>query len=333
MESNRSSISARRGYALAASAAVLWGLSGTISKYLLLHQVRPADLLALRTTLAAILLFSWFGYAAPQLLRLRRADFSYFALLGVAGLMLSQFLYYSALDLTSVGFALLLQYLAPLLLMSYGVLAKTERLTAGKVTAAGAAIGGCALMIFGQYGGAQPASLAGAVLAVGSAFAFAFYTGYGKHGLRRYDARTMLAYVFLVSSVTWIVLRPPWALPWRSYDLSTWTLIICLASLVTALPHGLYLASLRHLEASRSNLTTMIEPVVATSIAWLWLGERLQPLQIVGGMAVLGGVLLLQLEHSVLARRVTGRLRPPCACAAPGLNPAARCEKKEPQSR
>jgi drug/metabolite transporter (DMT)-like permease len=40
----------------------------------------------------------------------------------------------------------------------------------------------------------------------------------------------------------------------------------------------------------------MLEPVVATSVAWLWLGEKMGPMQIAGGAAVVGGVLLLQIE-------------------------------------
>jgi drug/metabolite transporter (DMT)-like permease len=289
---------AGRGYAMAAGAAMLWGLSGAISKFLFRGQVRPSELITIRTMLAAIFLFSLFALTSPKALRIRRADIFYFLPLGLLGLAGSQFLYYLALDLTSVGFALLLQYLAPLLLMGYGVLAKTERLSGGKVIAALTAIGGCALMVFGQEGGLVRVSYAGVAFALGSACAFAFYTGYGQHGVRRYDARAVLAYAFLSSAAAWLVLRPPWTLPWTSYDRTTWGCIIYLASFATVLPFGLYLASLRHLEASRANLTSMLEPVVATTIAWAWLGERMTPLQILGAEAVLGGVLLLQVESA-----------------------------------
>jgi hypothetical protein len=54
----------------------------------------------------------------------------------------------------------------------------------------------------------------------------------------------------------------------------------------------------------------MLEPVVATSVAWLWLGEKMGPMQIAGGAAVVGGVLLLQIESQMLRRareRESGR--------------------------
>jgi drug/metabolite transporter (DMT)-like permease len=47
---------------------------------------------------------------------------------------------------------------------------------------------------------------------------------------------------------------------------------IYLAGVATILPFALYSASLRHLEVSRTSLTSMLEPVVAASVAWLWHG-------------------------------------------------------------
>jgi len=297
-----------RGYLLAASAAALWGLSGVISKHLFRGTLRPIELVSIRTVLAALILFAWLGCSAPRLLRIRRVDLAYFFLLGIIGVALNQYLYYVALDLTSVGFALLLQYLAPLLLMGYGVLAGTERMTVGKAAAAILAVGGCALMVAGQAGGVARVSLPGVVFALGSACCFAFYTGYGQYGLRRYEPRTVLAYAFFFSALAWLLLRPPWTLPLRSYDGATWGLILYLASFATVLPFGLYLMSLRHLEASRTNLTSTLEPVVAAALAWLVLGERLGPVQILGGAAVLGGLILLQVEQAPLARRAGARL-------------------------
>jgi drug/metabolite transporter (DMT)-like permease len=75
-----------------------------------------------------------------------------------------------------------------------------------------------------------------------------------------------------------------------------WLFLIYLASAATILPFALYSASLRYLEASRSSLTSMLEPVVAASIAWVWLGEEMEPMQIAGGAAVIAGILLLQIE-------------------------------------
>lgn len=296
---------ASKGYLLAAGAAALWGFSGVVTSYLLRQrQMRPDELLVFRTSFAALILFAWLALTAKHLIRIRRADLPYFALLGAIGLVANQGFYYLALTEVSVGYALMLQYQAPVFLMAYGVLSKTERMTAGKVIAALLALGGCALMMLGQPGGLARVSWMGTLCALGSGAGFAFYTIYGQRGLRRYDSRTMMAYAFLSAAVAWLLIRPPWKIDWDSYSLSSWAFFLYLAAVATVLPFGLYLASLRYLEASRVSLTSILEPVVAASAAWLWLEQALLPLQIAGGVAVLAGVAMLQLESAWFARRV-----------------------------
>jgi drug/metabolite transporter (DMT)-like permease len=264
--------------------------------------MRPDDLLVFRTGFASVIMFLWLRMTAKSLIRVRLSDLPYFALLGAIGLVANQGLYYLALTQVSVGYALMLQYLSPIFLMAYGVSSKTERLTAGKLVSAALALSGVALMLIGQPGGLGKISWMGSLCAVGSGIGFAFYTAYGKHGLRRYDSRTMMAYAFLSSSAIWLLIRPPWKIDWAEYGISSWAFFLYLAAVATVLPFALYLASLKYLEASRTSLTSILEPVVAATAAWAWLGQSLWPLQIVGGVAVLVGVLMLQIESYWLSK-------------------------------
>ena len=264
--------------------------------------MEPDELLIFRTSLAALLLFVWLGLSSRQLLSVSPRDLPSFALLGIVGLAANQGLYYLSLTLVSVGYALLIQYLAPIFLMIYGVLTKTERMTRGKIIAACTAIMGCTLMVLGQRGGIARVSLAGTLCALGSALGFAFYTAYGKRVLARHDSRTMMAYAFLFAGLMWSIIRPLWTLPWSHYDFKTLALFLYLAAAATVIPFGLFLASLRHLEPSRSSITSMLEPVFASTVAWLWLGEKMEPLQVLGGFAVLGGIFLLSFERCSTGR-------------------------------
>jgi drug/metabolite transporter (DMT)-like permease len=292
-----------KGYLLAAAAAVLWGLSGVVTKYLLRQQMRPDELLFFRTMLAALMLAVWLGLNSPGLLKIHPRDLPLLALLGLIGLAANQGFYYLSLTMVSVGYSLLLQYLAPVHLMVYGVLSKTERMTGGKLLAAFTAICGCAMMVMGQEGGLAKVSMAGTLCAIGSGVCFAFYAAFGKRLLGRFDSSTMITYAFLFSGLAWMAVRPPWKIAWSDFSFSMWVFFIYLAAVATILPFGLYSASLRYLEASRSSLTSMLEPVVAAAIAWVWLSEEMQPMQILGGVAVIGGILLLQAESLVRTRK------------------------------
>ena len=62
----------------------------------------------------------------------------------------------------------------------------------------------------------------------------------------------------------------------------------------TIVPFGLIVASLRHLSATRVGIVAMLEPVVATLVAYAWLGEALSGAQLAGGGIVLAGIVLAQ---------------------------------------
>ena len=62
----------------------------------------------------------------------------------------------------------------------------------------------------------------------------------------------------------------------------------------TLLPFLLYIWAVARVRAERAAIAATLEPVLAAALAWVWLGEELSALQVVGGGLVLGAVLMLQ---------------------------------------
>ena len=62
----------------------------------------------------------------------------------------------------------------------------------------------------------------------------------------------------------------------------------------TIVPFFLLVSALRHLSATRVAIIAMVEPVVATIVAWVWLGESLSAFQLVGAAIVLAAIVLAQ---------------------------------------
>jgi len=67
--------------------------------------------------------------------------------------------------------------------------------------------------------------------------------------------------------------------------------VVVLGSIV---PFSLIVAALRHVTATRAGVVAMLEPVVATVVAWPWLQESLSAAQVAGAAVVLAGILLAQ---------------------------------------
>ncbi len=60
----------------------------------------------------------------------------------------------------------------------------------------------------------------------------------------------------------------------------------------TVVPFALVGGALRRISATRVGITAMLEPVVAIAVAWAWLGESLNAVQISGAAVTLAGVAL-----------------------------------------
>jgi len=62
----------------------------------------------------------------------------------------------------------------------------------------------------------------------------------------------------------------------------------------TIVPFFLLVSALRHLPATRVALIAMLEPVLAGLVAWAWLDESLNGIQLVGAGVVLAAIALAQ---------------------------------------
>jgi drug/metabolite transporter (DMT)-like permease len=73
-----------------------------------------------------------------------------------------------------------------------------------------------------------------------------------------------------------------------------WALVLWVIVLGSIVPFSLIVGGLRHVSAVRVGIAAMLEPVVATIVAWAWLRESLSAVQLAGAAVVLAAVLLAQ---------------------------------------
>jgi drug/metabolite transporter (DMT)-like permease len=284
-----------RGYAMVVGACLCWGTMAVLAKLLFRDRgVAPLTLVAARFYLATLTLVVVLAVALPRRLRIGWSDWWAAAAVGVGGLVTNNFLYFLTIHLTSVATALLLQYQAPILVALYAILIQRQRLSRRLLLALGLGILGCGLVV-GVYDPAvlRP-NLLGIATGLGTACAFAYYILASRAALRRMDSWTLLAYAYLAGSLIWAAILPPWALPARVPDPSVWWAFIAVATLGTVIPFGLFIRALTVLPATQASIAGLLEPVVASTAAYLILGEALLPLQVLGGVLVLVSVVLTQ---------------------------------------
>ncbi len=295
----------RTGYVMAATAATLWAINGTVSKVILASGVSSLRLSQVRTTgalagLALVLLAT-----APERLRVGRRELPFLAFFGIGGLAFVQWFYFLAIHRLAIGIALLIQYLAPLLVALWARYVFHEQVRRRIWLALALALGGLALIVNVSSGGTI--STAGVVFSLFAAVTYALYILLAEHALGDRDAVSLLAWGFAFAALFFAVIAPWWSFPAHlagadvsllghlsSQHLPVWSLMIFMIVAGTIVPFFLLVSALRHLPATRVGIMAMLEPVVATIVAWAWLDESLGAAQLVGAAVVLGAILLAQ---------------------------------------
>lgn len=296
-----------RGTSFVLGAAFLWGISATSAQYLQGHGVGTILIVQTRVTFSCLVLLGACLLFRRDLLRVRLRDLGRFALLGVVGIAGANFTYYATMKQSTVATGILLQYLAPLAVVSYTVLAGEESLTVRKVLAALLSLAGCYLAVGGAGSAGlivTPGALATGLL---SMFCFAFLTVFSRHLLVRTPTWTVILYALCFASLFWLVVHPPDALLRERHDVTTWGALFLLAFASVLFPYLLYFGGLRRIPASQAIITGTAEPVVAIVSAAALLGEVLDTGRIIGAAIVLGAIIFLQTgEGKEMAGR-TGR--------------------------
>lgn len=285
--------STKHGYLLVVTAAGLWGVSGTIARSMFISYAASAmDLVGIRITVAAVLLCSWLIFRQPSFLKLPRRDWGAMVLFSLLGIAALQFTFLFAVERTNVATASFLQYQAPVLVALYGVLTRTEQVTARVWLHLALAASGTVLLVTGSATGLKLDWL-GVTSGVLAAGLTAFYSIYAANRLGHMSSSPLLGWGLLIGAIGWSVISPPWQWPTIGLPLTAWVTMAFVAVLGTVLPYQLYFTALRKIPSAHVVLTATLEPVVAAVTAFLFLGEQLTFRQFGGCVLILAAIVSL----------------------------------------
>ncbi len=284
------------------AAAGCWGTIGTAFT-LILDRIETDGLtvVTLRAATATLLLWGWLAVTDREAVRLPRREWPLFAFFGAVTVTLFYPVLISAYERTSVAVGTTLLYLAPALVTLGAARFLGEPLSRPKLLALAVTFAGCLLVVRADRPSNLSASPVGIALALLAAASYAAYSLMGKPLLARHQPATVLAYHLLVGTVGLVAIKlvvspRAWPAPREALAIGLYTGIV-----TTLAPITFYTLGLRRLPSSEASILATFEPVVALGLAAAVLGEQLDPVQWLGALGVLAGVVLL-------ARPAPGRL-------------------------
>lgn len=297
-------VGARRGTGIAAAlgSALAFASSGPLMKPLLEAGWSVGAALLVRMSLAGVLL-------APALIRAIRRDRRIlrrqgllivgFGLTAVLG---CQVFYFAAMQRMPVAVALLIQYLAPVLLVLVAW-ARTRRAPSRLVTVGSiAAIAG--LVLVADVAGARFDPL-GTLFALGAAVCMAVYFLISERAGDDLPPLALASGGLLVGAAGTAVLAAVGLLPLTAPAVSVallgmsvpwWVPLLWVGAVATTLGYALGVKAVPLLGSRLASFVGLSEVLFALGFAWLLLGESPSPMQAVGGAILLSGVVMVRLD-------------------------------------
>ena len=294
-----------RGFLYAVVAAILFALTPLFIKILNTKYGLPALMITFwRNILGIALLLPAFLIFKPALLKLERKHFGFVALYGLVFTLLNTIWTFS-IQFNSASVATVLIYVSAPLTSFLGWWLLKERFTWMKALAIVLGFGGCALVALA--GSELKTNWLGLGLGLLSGLVYAFYAIFGRFSAQRgINPWTSTFYLFFFAMISLLVLNllPFDFIPGKAPDLQTlftfskdpmaW-LNMAFLTIPLVVGYGLFNQSLTILPSSTGNLILTLEPPITAILAWLFLHEKLLPLQVLGTVLVLSGVLLVRL--------------------------------------
>lgn len=204
-------------------------------------------------------------------------------------------LYFGALNVADASLVVLLVYVYPALTMVLAVALRRESPDRRRMAAL--AVSGAGLVLLLNTGGTVgSAGMLGVLLALGAAVCYALYLTAAEAQPVSLDLFMLTAIVCTTSALTlagWGVVAGSLAVP--APAAVAWILVLGVVS--TVVPLVVLLLGVRAVGASTAAILSCFEPAVVVAVAAVLYGERLSPVQLVGGAAVIASVLILQAKR------------------------------------
>ena len=291
------------GILLAISSALFFGIGGPVTKTLSSAGMTALQITQSIMTLAALLLLLLVLVKYPKQLLVVRSEWPMLISFGLISFCTNQFLYTIAVSRVPVGIALLLEYLAPVIIILWiKFVRKTPLPPAIWVGILSVLIG---LFMVGEVWAGFHLDTIGVIAGLGTAIALAARFLLSEHGLKTHKALVLTALGTSVGAVALNVVSPLTSFPWQTVmhdvaiigDVSTplWMLLIWLSVVSTVLAYLAGINAQRYLAPAAISQIATLEVIFAATFAALLLNETLSFVQVIGATIMLVGILLAQL--------------------------------------
>ena len=283
------------GYLMIATAALLFGFNGNLSRLLFDDGISPVTLVELRMLIGGVCLLTVLIVGRRKELKVPRRSLGWIFAFGLS-LALVTYTYFVSISLLPIAIALVIQFSSSAWMVLGEAIWRRRIPSSYVLMALGLTFGGIILLTGIWRFSLNGLNSTGLLFASLAIVAYIAYLLLGRRVGRNIPPLTSTSFGALVAGAFWLVVQPPWSIPPATWTPHHILLIFLVGTIGMAIPFSLVLGSLRRIDATRVGIVSMLELVAAGIIAYFWLGQHLDAWQLTGCLCVMVGVAILQYE-------------------------------------
>lgn len=282
---------------LAASAAVMWGISGLFAKALfnISPQITPMWLTQIRLIVSGIFLLGLAGSLKqkPFATLANKHDAAVIIAYGLLGLLPVQLFYFIVVQQANASIATILQFIGPFFVIAY--LTLTHQQVMRRLDLLAAVVAFLGVFLLSTHGHFNELAITPAALFWGllSAVGEASYTLIPVKLVKRISSLVVTGWGMLLAGIALVIIHPSWPQIPNRPDVWLWTAGVIIIG--TIIPFQLMANALRYVKPATASLLDAFEPLSATLGSVVCFGIVMLPMDWLGSVLVVIAVLALNI--------------------------------------
>jgi drug/metabolite transporter (DMT)-like permease len=283
------------GIAMALASAILFSTLAIFVKLAYRQQLTVNAVVVLRMAFGSIFLWLTLLFNRRERASWRIAAADWPALIGGVILTygISEFTYFTGLQLLPAGVAIFLIYLYPVLVVFITYVLYREPPTRRKIGVAAVCFLGCAILSFKPDGGFSFSGW-GIFLILFSALCIALYSAFSQKLLKNYSPTVISTWTVTPVGTVFLLIDSPNLSGYLNFPAAAWLIMLGAAFFATFVSLILFFRAVVRIGAAHTALLSTIEPVSTALLATWILGEQMSRWQMLGAALILGGLVILE---------------------------------------
>lgn len=295
-----------KGTMMTLAAGLAWGISGISGQYLMSHGVHVNLLTSLRLLITGIFLLSLArskqkehlvaAWKQPKFLK-------QVLLFSIFGLVLNQYAFLRAIHLTNAGTATVLQYMAPILILSIVCILNRQRPTSFEIIAVAMAILGTYMIATHGKLGSLAITPKGLMWGLGSAITYSIYILLPVKLIHEWGSTIVIGSGMFIGGILFSLVTKAWQYPLQINVMSILA-YIGIIGIGTIFAYTFFLKGVSIVGAVKGSLLASVEPVSSVFLTVLVLGEIFYPIDLLGMLFIFLAVTLISYKDLIALKKM-----------------------------